>query len=101
MLTTSPPSCAACLEIWEPQPPGTPRTRNWPVQGISVPFSMQYLPPYLTSFHLNNLFSDTLRLCIEPSFTLIPGYGPCGVAQKNDDRLQAGLTTLARCFRFF
>jgi len=22
-LTTLPPSCAACLEIWEPQPPGT------------------------------------------------------------------------------
>ena len=24
-LTTSPPSCADCLEIWEPQPPGTLR----------------------------------------------------------------------------
>ena len=24
-LTTLPPSCADCLEIWEPQPPGTPR----------------------------------------------------------------------------
>jgi hypothetical protein len=23
-LTTLPPSCADCLEIWEPQPPGTP-----------------------------------------------------------------------------
>jgi hypothetical protein len=22
-LTTSPPSCADCLAIWEPQPPGT------------------------------------------------------------------------------
>jgi hypothetical protein len=22
-LTTLPPSCADCLEIWEPQPPGT------------------------------------------------------------------------------
>jgi len=22
-LTTSPPSCADCPEIWEPQPPGT------------------------------------------------------------------------------
>jgi len=22
-LTTLPPSCANCLEIWEPQPPGT------------------------------------------------------------------------------
>jgi len=24
-LTTFPPSCANCLEIWEPQPPGTLR----------------------------------------------------------------------------
>ena len=24
-LTTLPPSCAECLEIWEPQPPGTLR----------------------------------------------------------------------------
>jgi hypothetical protein len=24
-LTTIPPSCAECLEIWEPQPPGTLR----------------------------------------------------------------------------
>jgi len=25
-LTTLPPSCADCLEVWEPQPPGTLRT---------------------------------------------------------------------------
>ena len=25
-LTTLPPSCADCLEIWEPQPPETLRT---------------------------------------------------------------------------
>jgi len=24
-LTTLPPSCAICLDIWEPQPPGTLR----------------------------------------------------------------------------
>jgi len=28
-LTTLPPSCAECLEIWEPQPPGTLRACNW------------------------------------------------------------------------
>jgi len=52
-------------------------------------------------FHLNNLFSDTLSFCTELSFTPIPGYGPSGVAQKNDDRLQAGVTTFAHCFGFF
>ena len=39
-LTTLPPPCADCLEIWEPQPPGTPG----PVQGcngiaLPLPFS--------------------------------------------------------------
>jgi len=29
-LTTLSPSCADCLEIWEPQPPGLPR----PVMGL-------------------------------------------------------------------
>ena len=24
-VTPLPPSCAECLEIWEPQPPGAPR----------------------------------------------------------------------------
>jgi len=28
-LTTLPPSCADCLEIWEPQPPGILRARCW------------------------------------------------------------------------
>jgi len=31
-LTTLPPSCADCLEIWELQPPGTFSTCNRPVQ---------------------------------------------------------------------
>jgi hypothetical protein len=32
-LTTLPPSCADCLETWEPQPPGTLR----PVMGMPYP----------------------------------------------------------------
>jgi hypothetical protein len=40
MLTTLPPSCADCLEIWEPQPPGT----SGPVQAcngiaLTLPFT--------------------------------------------------------------
>jgi len=30
-LTNLPPSCADCLEIWEPQPPGT---LSGPVMGL-------------------------------------------------------------------
>jgi hypothetical protein len=33
-VTTLPPSCADCLEIWEPQAPGTLYAYN----GIALPF---------------------------------------------------------------
>ena len=33
-LTTLPPSCADCLEIWEPQPSGTLRTFSRHVMGL-------------------------------------------------------------------
>jgi len=41
-LTTLPPSCADCVEIWEPQPPGTlmaVQARN----GIALPISNNIL----------------------------------------------------------
>jgi len=37
-LTTLPPSCADCLEIWEPQPPGTLRACN----GIALPLPLHH-----------------------------------------------------------
>ena len=37
-LTTLPPSCADCLEIWEPQPPGTPRASNG--TALLLPYSL-------------------------------------------------------------
>jgi hypothetical protein len=33
-VTTLPPSCADCLEIWEPQPPGTLKGLSRPVMGL-------------------------------------------------------------------
>jgi hypothetical protein len=33
-LTTLPPLCAYCHEIWELQPPGTPRACNRPAEGL-------------------------------------------------------------------
>jgi hypothetical protein len=41
-LTTLPPSCADCLEVWEPQPPGTPSGLSRPVMGLltKVPCSL-------------------------------------------------------------
>ena len=38
-LTTLLPSCVNCLEIWDPQPPGTLRACN----GIALPFYVVYL----------------------------------------------------------
>jgi hypothetical protein len=47
-LTTLPPSCADCLEVWEPQPPGTLRA----CQEFALPFNVctasQNGPPSLT-----------------------------------------------------
>jgi hypothetical protein len=37
-LTTLPPSCADCLEIWEPQPPGPRRACNRTVQKLLYVF---------------------------------------------------------------
>jgi len=44
-LTILPPSCADCLEIWEPQPPGTLRGLSRPVMGLL----------YLLPFYLCNI----------------------------------------------
>jgi len=43
-LTMSPPSCADCLEIWEPQLPGTLRARPALFRDC---FTFTYLPKYL------------------------------------------------------
>jgi len=47
-LTTLPPTCAVCLEIWEPQPPGTLKACN----GIALPLP---LPLFQFIFTLHNL----------------------------------------------
>ena len=39
---TLPPSCADCLEIWQPQPPGTPRA----CRGIALPYFGRHCEAY-------------------------------------------------------
>jgi hypothetical protein len=41
-LTTLPPSCADCHEIWEPQPPGTLRAS--PEVALLLPFIFYVAP---------------------------------------------------------
>jgi hypothetical protein len=47
-LTTLPPTCADCLEIWEPQPPGTPRACNG-IALLSTFCSFGLLPCHIKS----------------------------------------------------
>ena len=42
-LTTSPPSCADCLEIWKPQPPGTLRASPEACNGIALSLPLAVL----------------------------------------------------------
>jgi hypothetical protein len=54
-LTTLPPSCANCLEIWEPQPPGILRACpeiQWDCFTL-LPFRSFYLLSFALSFHLS------------------------------------------------
>jgi len=44
-LTTLPPSCADCLEIWEPQTNATLRISNRPVQGLLYLYLTRYFNP--------------------------------------------------------
>jgi len=44
-LTTLPPSCVDCLQIWEPQTPGT----LWACNGIALP--LPFIVTNCTSFH--------------------------------------------------
>jgi hypothetical protein len=54
-LTTSPPSCVECHEIWEPKPPGTLWATPGSVTGLLVPhnlISTQESPVPLLKFQM-------------------------------------------------
>ena len=56
-LTTLPPFCADCLEIWEPQPPGTLRALQ-ACNGIALPFIFQYIPNKM-QLYIDYLYLET------------------------------------------
>jgi hypothetical protein len=59
-MTTRPPSCADCLEIWEPEAPGT----LGPVQacnGIALPLPLPLIKSRF-KYHGENLFNDYMLL---------------------------------------
>jgi hypothetical protein len=56
-LTSLPHSCAYCLEVWEPETPGTPR----PVQacnGIVLPLPLPLALPLI--FKITSRFHETV-----------------------------------------
>jgi len=55
MLTTLPPSCANCLEIWEPQLRGNPQGLTRPVMGLLYLFNILGPPSYMWSVVNRNL----------------------------------------------
>ena len=61
-LTALPHSCADCLEIWEPQLPGTLRAYNWPDLTSPVSVERRLAIMYTISLNFKNLSS---LLCIE------------------------------------
>ena len=50
-LTTLPPSCADCLEIWEPQPSGTLRACPGLLWDCSTFYHLNFLSFHFTSHH--------------------------------------------------
>jgi len=60
-LTTLLPSCANCLEIWDPQTPGTLWACNMPVQGLLY-FTYMYLPNDMVSYHRSS--NAHVQICV-------------------------------------
>jgi len=58
-----PHSCVSCFEIWEPQRPGTPRTRNWPIQGLLYLLVCNIRHPTSLLFTLATCF-QTSSVCV-------------------------------------
>ena len=62
-LTTLPPSCTDCLEIWEPQPPGTLRAcpgLSWDCFTWLCPFLYRLFCAKLESFMNHFEYNETL-----------------------------------------
>jgi len=53
-LTTLPPSCAKCLDIWEPQHPGTLKGLSRPVMGFVYIYHVLVISYFIGWFRLKN-----------------------------------------------
>jgi hypothetical protein len=49
-LKTCSPSCANCLEIWQPQPPGNPKGLSRPVQGLQKNVFVKHITDGVSPF---------------------------------------------------
>jgi hypothetical protein len=72
-LTTLPPSCAECLDIWEPQPPGS----LWACPGLYrdlLYFNFQLQFPHLLCPFFHPYTSQPLTNAVNDSFTADGSY---------------------------
>jgi hypothetical protein len=71
-LTTSPPSCAECHEIWEPKTPGT----LWATLGLLRDSFTFVVPTYDCPIYNDSRYCD--RLCLSHNTTgCMPGTQNC------------------------
>ena len=69
-LTTLSPSCADCLEIWEPQPPGTHYRHGQACNGLVLPLPYSKMCLRLLSVSTFEVSSPKLTWCINECVTL-------------------------------
>jgi len=82
-LTTLPPSCADCLEIWEPQPPGTLRAcpgLYWGCFTFTVTFTYNVT---LLRIHVTSVVVET-QLCVPVVWLLMLHVAVTSTKQLND-----------------
>jgi hypothetical protein len=98
-LTTLPLSCADCLEIWEPQPPGTLIACT----GIALPFTSYIKILKVTQKRLI-IFADGFSFLGPSSYcspSICTGGYKSAFCHKSPARSQQGSAELRLCFRLF
>ena len=90
---TLPPSCADCLEIWEPQPPGTLRAcpgLQWDCFTFLLPVDSRNTSVLDSTDDLDMRFDSQQTLSMAPSVTT--GFSPANLTSSNyDDSSQTDL----------
>ena len=88
ILTTLPPSCAICLEILEPQPPGTLQGLSRPVMGLVYTFFLFVIVIFnlysnITLFQVRQIVSPFKRVNYFYFWISYANVAPCWCFTRN------------------